>query len=167
MFPWRPPAAGDAAQQCDEQGADTVKDKYEVRRSEVVGPRFRRTCASSTIGVVLSISPLAYLCSVTNGSSPRRHATMHDLLLTIDSSLTRIEFNITSIAAILTIVGVSLNRNCRADRIRDTAQISRRPSPISSTCPSTVIHNHDFHDDPDGAAAGPVRGHVIQSFSLP
>ena len=48
-------------------------------------------------------------------------ATMHDLLLTVGFfSLTQLEFNTTSIAAILTIVGYSLNETVVVlDRIRE------------------------------------------------
>ena len=55
-------------------------------------------------------------------------ATMHDLLLTVGFfSLTRLEFNTTSIAAILTIVGYSLNETVVVlDRIREMMKKYRK-----------------------------------------
>ena len=57
---------------------------------------------------------------------------MHDLLLTVGFfSITQLEFNTTSIAAILTIVGYSLNETVVVlDRIRENdAQIQARCRP--------------------------------------
>jgi preprotein translocase subunit SecF len=55
-------------------------------------------------------------------------ATMHDLLLTVGFfALTRLEFNTTSIAAILTIVGYSLNETVVVlDRIREMMRKYRK-----------------------------------------
>jgi preprotein translocase subunit SecF len=55
-------------------------------------------------------------------------ATMHDLLLTVGFfAITRLEFNTTSIAAILTIVGYSLNETVVVlDRIREMLRKYRR-----------------------------------------
>ena len=117
---------GDAAQNAAaEKVKSAVSKDFEVRRVEVVGPRVSgELVQSGTLGVVVAIiAVLAYLwfrferqfavAAVT--------ATMHDLLLTVGFfSATQLEFNTTSIAAILTIVGVSLNETVVVlDRIRE------------------------------------------------
>ena len=57
-------------------------------------------------------------------------ATMHDLLLTVGFfSITQLEFNTTSIAAILTIVGYSLNETVVVlDRIRENMRKYKKMS---------------------------------------
>ena len=91
----------------------------------MVGPRVSgELVQSGTLGVVLSIvAVLTYLWfrfewQFAIGAVI---ATMHDLLLTVGFfSLTQLEFNTTSIAAILTIVGYSLNETVVVlDRIRE------------------------------------------------
>lgn len=98
---------------------------YEFRRVEVVGPRVSGELVQSGIlGVVLSIiAVLIYLWfrfewQFAVGAVI---ATLHDLVLTIGFfAITQIEFNMTSIAAILTIVGYSLNDTVVVfDRIRE------------------------------------------------
>jgi preprotein translocase subunit SecF len=98
----------------------------------VVGPRVSgELVQSGTLGVVLAIiAVLAYLWfrfewQFAVGAII---ATMHDLLLTVGFfSLTRLEFNTTSIAAILTIVGYSLNETVVVlDRIREMLKKYRR-----------------------------------------
>ncbi len=124
-------SGGDAAQ----EGAvrkiqDALGGQYEFRRVEVVGPRVSgELVQSGTLGVVVSIfAVLLYLWfrfewQFAVGAVI---ATMHDLLLTVGFfSVTQLEFNTTSIAAILTIVGYSLNEAVVVlDRIREVhAQI--------------------------------------------
>jgi preprotein translocase subunit SecF len=119
-------AGGDAAQQAAvENIRKAVSGEYELRRVEVVGPRVSgELVQSGTLGVVVSIiAVLGYLWfrfewQFAVGAVI---ATMHDLLLTVGFfSLTQLEFNTTSIAAILTIVGYSLNETVVVlDRIRE------------------------------------------------
>jgi preprotein translocase SecF subunit len=91
----------------------------------VVGPRVSgELVQSGTLGVVLSVvAVLVYLWfrfewQFAVGAVI---ATLHDLVLTIGFfAITKIEFNMTSIAAILTIVGYSLNDTVVVfDRIRE------------------------------------------------
>ena len=98
---------------------------YEFRRVEVVGPRVSgELVQSGTLGVVLSVlAVLVYLWfrfewQFAIGAVI---ATLHDLVLTIGFfAISQIEFNMTSIAAILTIVGYSLNDTVVVfDRIRE------------------------------------------------
>ncbi|MGL4728926.1 MAG: protein translocase subunit SecF, partial [Bosea sp. (in: a-proteobacteria)] len=116
-----------------EQGQKIVTDKvraafsadYDFRRIEVVGPRVSgELVQSGTIGVILAIlAVLIYLWFRFEWQFALGAviATLHDLILTIGFfCLSRIEFNMTSIAAILTIVGYSLNDTVVVfDRIRE------------------------------------------------
>jgi preprotein translocase subunit SecF len=105
---------------------------YEFRRVEVVGPRVSgELVQSGTLGVVIAI--IAVLCYLWfrfewQFAVGAIIATMHDLLLTVGFfSITRLEFNTTSIAAILTIVGYSLNETVVVlDRIREMLKKYRR-----------------------------------------
>jgi preprotein translocase subunit SecF len=109
-----------------------IGDGYDIRRVEVVGPRVSgELVQSGTLGVVLSI--VAVLCYLWfrfewQFAVGAIIATMHDLLLTVGFfALTRIEFNTTSIAAILTIVGYSLNETVVVlDRIREMMRKYRK-----------------------------------------
>ena len=109
-----------------------LEAKYDFRRVDVVGPRVSgELVQSGTLGVVISIlAVLSYLWfrfewQFAVGAII---ATMHDLLLTVGFfSITRLEFNTTSIAAILTIVGYSLNETVVVlDRIREMRRKYRR-----------------------------------------
>ncbi|HLH10619.1 MAG TPA: protein translocase subunit SecF [Methylovirgula sp.] len=105
---------------------------YDFRRVEVVGPRVSgELVQSGTLGVVIAI--IAVLCYLWfrfewQFAIGAIIATMHDLLLTVGFfAITRLEFNTTSIAAILTIVGYSLNETVVVlDRIREMLKKYRR-----------------------------------------
>jgi len=127
-------------------------DGYEFRRTEVVGPRVSgELVQSGTLGVVLAIvGVLIYLWFRFEWQFAVAAviATMHDLVLTIGFfAITRIEFNMTSIAAILTIVGYSLNDTVVVfDRIREMMRKYRKMSTeamldisINSTLSRTVM----------------------------
>ena len=109
-----------------------IGDDYDFRRIEVVGPRVSSELVQSgTLGVVLAI--IAVLCYLWfrfewQFAVGAIIATMHDLLLTVGFfALTRLEFNTTSIAAILTIVGYSLNETVVVlDRIREMMRKYRK-----------------------------------------
>ncbi|MGI3902887.1 MAG: protein translocase subunit SecF [Janthinobacterium lividum] len=144
---------GDAAQESAvKQVQGVLADKYEFRRVEVVGPRVSgELVQSGTIGVVVSIfAVLMYLWfrfewQFAVGAVI---ATMHDLLLTVGFfSVTHLEFNTTSIAAILTIVGYSLNEAVIVlDRIREVMRKYKRISTadmidmsINAVLPRTIM----------------------------
>ncbi len=117
---------GESAQSAVVQKArDTFGNDFEFRRVETVGPRVSgELVQSGTIGVVLSvIAVLFYLWfrferELAVGAII---GTLHDIVLTIGFFvITRHEFNMTSIAAILTIVGYSLNETVVVfDRTRE------------------------------------------------
>ncbi len=126
-------SGGDAAQEAAVTRVKTaIGDGYEVRRTEVVGPRVSgELVQSGTLGVVVSI--LAVLCYLWfrfewQFAVGAIIATMHDLLLTVGFfAITQLEFNTTSIAAILTIVGYSLNETVVVlDRIREMMKKYRK-----------------------------------------
>ncbi|GJD90556.1 MULTISPECIES: protein translocase subunit SecF [Methylobacterium] len=119
--------------QAGEQGQTAVMNKahaafdadYDFRRTETVGPRVSgELVQSGTLGVVLSVvAVLLYLWfrferELALGAIV---GTLHDIVLTVGIFIiSRIEFNMTSIAAILTIVGYSLNETVVVfDRTRE------------------------------------------------
>ena len=106
---------GEAAQgRVVERARSTFGTDYDFQRVETVGPRVSgELVQSGTIGVILSVfAVLAYLWFrfervLAIGAII---GTLHDIVLAIGFFvITRHEFNMTSIAAILTIVGYSLN----------------------------------------------------------
>ncbi len=110
----------------------TFEGDYEFRRVEVVGPRVSgELVQSGTLGVVMAIlAVLVYLWFrfEWHFAIGAVIATLHDLVLTIGFfAVTQIEFNMTSIAAILTILGYSLNDTVVVyDRIRETLRKFKR-----------------------------------------
>ncbi|GLK80658.1 protein translocase subunit SecF [Methylopila turkensis] len=123
---FRTQPGGDAAQSALVSKARAAfEGEYEVRRVETVGPRVSgELVQAGTLGVVLSIvSVLIYLwfrfeLTLAIGAVI---GTLHDIVLTVGFFIiTREEFNMTSIAAILTIVGYSLNETVVVfDRTRE------------------------------------------------
>jgi preprotein translocase subunit SecF len=169
---------GDVAQQAAvEKVRSAVGGEYELRRVEVVGPRVSgELVQSGTLGVVLSIvAVLTYLWfrfewQFAIGAVI---ATMHDLLLTVGFfSITQLEFNTTSIAAILTIVGYSLNETVVVlDRIREMMRkYKKMPTDqmidlsINAVLPRTIMTATTVFLALLSLAI--FGGHVIRSFSL-
>lgn len=117
---------GEIAQQAVVTRArEAFSPNYEFRRVETVGPRVSgELVQAGTLGVVLAIvGVLIYLwfrfeMQLAIGAIV---GTMHDIVLTLGFFLiTQLEFNLTSIAAILTIVGYSLNETVVVfDRTRE------------------------------------------------
>src|SRR5262249_54672495 len=106
----------------------------DYRRIEVVGPRVSgELLAMSTIGLGLAIfAILIYLWFRFEWqfSLGAMIANVHDLVLTIGyMSLTQIDFDLSSIAALLTILGYSLNDTVVIyDRIREMLRRYKRMS---------------------------------------
>src|ERR1700691_1413131 len=127
-------------------------DKYDFRSVDAVGPRVSGELEQKgTLGIVVSIlAVLTYLWfrfewQFAVGAII---GTMHDLLLTVGFfCVTQLEFNPTSIAAILTIVGYSLNETVVVlDRIREvmrkykrlsTAEIVKKS--VNAVLPRTIL----------------------------
>ncbi len=125
---------------------------YTVRQTSVVGPTVSgELVQSGTLGVVLAI--VAVLCYLWfrfewQFAVGAIIATMHDLLLTVGFfCITQLEFNTTSIAAILTIVGYSLNETVVVlDRIREMMRKYRKISTnelidvsVNAVLPRTIM----------------------------
>jgi preprotein translocase subunit SecF len=126
---------GDAAQQVavtKVRGA--LGSEVDYRRVEVVGPRVSGELLSyGVIGLMLAIfCILIYLWFRFEWQFAlgAMIANVHDLVLTIGfMSLTRIDFDLTSIAALLTILGYSLNDTVVIyDRIRENLRKYRKMS---------------------------------------
>jgi preprotein translocase subunit SecF len=131
---------------------EALGDTVSYRRIEVVGPRVSsELLASSTIGLGLAIfAILAYLWFRFEWqfSLGAMIANVHDLVLTIGyMSLTQIDFDLSSIAALLTILGYSLNDTVVIyDRIREMLRrYKRMPMPdllnvsVNSTLSRSII----------------------------
>ena len=119
------PGGEQAQQAAVEKVRQALGDAVEYRRIEVVGPRVSGELLSmGTIGVFVAIGAiLIYLWfrfewQFALGAMV---ANVHDLVLTLGfMSVTQIDFDLTSIAALLTILGYSLNDTVVIyDRIRE------------------------------------------------
>jgi preprotein translocase subunit SecF len=126
---------GEGAQQAAVAKVRTaLGDGVEYRRVEVVGPRVStELLAYGTIGLGLAIfSILVYLWFRFEWQFAlgAMIANVHDLVLTIGfMSLTQVDFDLTSIAALLTILGYSLNDTVVIyDRIREMLRRYKRMS---------------------------------------
>ncbi|MCC2112271.1 MAG: protein translocase subunit SecF [Hyphomicrobiales bacterium] len=119
----------ESGEEAEQAVVDRVKqsfgDEVEYRRVEVVGPRVSSELAQAGV-----IGVLAALFAITiyiwfrfewHFSVGAIIATVHDVIITIGMfSLVQLEFNLSSIAAILTIVGYSLNDTVVVyDRVRE------------------------------------------------
>ncbi|WP_332695602.1 protein translocase subunit SecF [Bosea sp. (in: a-proteobacteria)] len=117
---------GEVAQQgVVTRAREAFSKDFEFRRVETVGPRVSgELVQAGTLGIVLAIiGVLIYLwfrfeMQLAIGAIV---GTLHDIVLTLGFFLiTQLEFNLTSIAAILTIVGYSLNETVVVfDRTRE------------------------------------------------
>ena len=169
-----------AAKQRQQTAIDKLRqafaDDYEFRSVDAVGPRVSgELVQSGTLGVVVAIlAVLTYLWfrfewQFAVGAII---GTMHDLLLTVGFfCVTQLEFNQTSIAAILTIVGYSLNETVVVlDRIREVMRKYKRLSTaeivdmsVNAVLPRTIMTATTVFLAL--LALFFLGGHVIRSFS--
>jgi preprotein translocase subunit SecF len=144
---------GEVAQQ---QAAQKVRaalgDDVEFRRTEVVGPRVStELLAYGMIGLLVAICAIfiyLWFRFEWQFALGAMVANVHDLVLTIGfMSLTQIDFDLTSIAALLTILGYSLNDTVVIyDRIREMLRRYKKMSitdllniSVNSTLSRSVI----------------------------
>jgi preprotein translocase subunit SecF len=126
------PGGEEAQQTARAKVRQALGDEIEIRREEVVGPRVsRELLAYSTIGLMAAIvAILIYLWFRFEWQFAlgAMIANVHDLVLTIGyMSLTQIDFDLASIAALLTILGYSLNDTVVIyDRIREMLRRYKR-----------------------------------------
>jgi preprotein translocase subunit SecF len=128
------PGGEQAQQQAVEKVKTALGDQVEYRRVEVVGPRVSGELLSYGImGLMLAIASIfVYLWFRFEWQFAlgAMIANVHDLVLTIGfMSLAQIDFDLTSIAALLTILGYSLNDTVVIyDRIREILRRYKRLS---------------------------------------
>jgi len=123
-------------EQAQQAAVDKIRkalgDEVDYRRVEVVGPRVSSELLSyGTVGIISAIGAiLIYLWFRFEWQFAlgAMIANVHDLVLTIGfMSLTQIDFDLTSIAALLTILGYSLNDTVVIyDRIRELLRRYKR-----------------------------------------
>ena len=144
---------GEAAQNAaKEKVKEALGSGIEIRREEVVGPRIStEMLATSTIGLMSAIfAILIYLWFRFEWQFAlgAMIANVHDLVLTVGyMSLMQIDFDLSSIAALLTILGYSLNDTVVIyDRIREMLRrYKRMPMPdllnisVNSTLSRSII----------------------------
>jgi preprotein translocase subunit SecF len=146
------PGGEEAQQAAVAKVRGALGDEVEYRRVEVVGGRVsNEQMAKGTIGLVLAIfSILIYLWFRFEWQFAlgAMIANVHDLVLTVGfMSLTQIDFDLTSIAALLTILGYSLNDTVVIyDRIREMLRrYKKMPMPdllnisVNSTLSRSII----------------------------
>ena len=112
-------------------------EDYDFRRVEVVGPAISgELTMMATLGVLAALAAILVYIWIRfewQFAVGAIVATLHDVILTLGLFvLTGIEFNLTSIAAVLTIVGYSLNDTVVVyDRMRENLKRYRKmPLPI-------------------------------------
>jgi preprotein translocase subunit SecF len=146
------PGGEEAQQQALQKVRATLGDTVEYRRVEVVGPRVSSELLSyGTLGVMLAIiGILLYLWFRFEWQFAlgAMIANIHDIVLTIGfMSLLQLDFDLSSIAALLTILGYSLNDTVVIyDRIREMLRrYKRMPTPqliniaINATLSRSII----------------------------
>jgi preprotein translocase subunit SecF len=154
---------------------EALGDEVDYRRVEVVGPRVSsELLAMSTIGLGLAIfAILIYLWFRFEWqfSLGAMIANVHDLVLTIGyMSLTQIDFDLSSIAALLTILGYSLNDTVVIyDRIREMLRRYKRmsmPDLLNISVNSTLSRSIITHVTVTLALLALLffGGHAIHSF---
>jgi preprotein translocase subunit SecF len=111
---------------------EALGDSYEIRRVEVVGPRVSgELVRDGILGVIVAmVGIFVYLWfrfewQFSFGATV---ATMHDVVLTIGFyAFTQVDFDLSSVAAILTIMGFSVNDTVVIyDRIREMLRRYKR-----------------------------------------
>lgn len=124
---------GDKAQQDTAQKVrDTLGSAFEFRSVEVIGPGVSQELVTlGTVGIfmaILGILIYLWLRFDWEFAVGAMIANVHDLVLTIGfMSITQIDFDLTSVAALLTILGYSLNDTVVIyDRIREILRKYKR-----------------------------------------
>ena len=128
--------------------------RFEVVRSELVGPKVggeleRKAAMAIGLSFLLTLIYLAFRFEARFGLAAII-ATAHDILITLGFlSLLRLEVNISTVAAILTVIGYSLNDTIVVfDRIRENLRKKRHSHAeemeivnrsINETLPRTVL----------------------------
>ncbi len=169
------PGGEEAQQAALAKVRQALGNEVDIRREEVVGPRVsKELLAYSTIGLMLAIlAILIYLWFRFEWQFAlgAMIANVHDLVLTIGyMSLTQIDFDLSSIAALLTILGYSLNDTVVIyDRIREMLRRYKRismPDLLNISVNSTLSRSIITHVTVTLALLALLLfgGHAIHSF---
>jgi preprotein translocase subunit SecF len=170
-------AGGEQAQQAAiSKVREALGNEVEYRRVEVVGPRVStELLAYSTIGLGVAIfAILIYLWFRFEWQFAlgAMIANVHDIVLTIGyMSLTQIDFDLSSIAALLTILGYSLNDTVVIyDRIREMLRRYKKmsmPEMLNISVNSTLSRSIITHATVTLALLALLffGGHAIHSFT--
>ena len=168
---------GDAAQQAAVQKVrGALGDSVEYRRVEVVGPRVSgELLAFGMLGLMLAIiAILIYLWFRFEWQFAlgAMIANVHDIVLTIGfMSISQVDFDLTSIAALLTILGYSLNDTVVIyDRIREMLRRYKKmpmPQLLNESINSTLSRSIITHVTVTLALLALLLfgGHAIHSFT--
>ena len=160
---------GDAAQQeAVQKVRGALGDSVDYRRVEVVGPRVSgELLAYGMLGLMLAIfAILIYLWFRFEWQFAlgAMIANVHDIVLTIGfMSISQVDFDLTSIAALLTILGYSLNDTVVIyDRIREMLRrYKKMPMPQLleriHQFDAVALDHHPRHGDAGVAGAAAVR----------
>ena len=170
------PGGEQAQQAAINKVREALGDGVEYRRIEVVGPRVStELLAYSTIGLGLAIfAILIYLWFRFEWQFAlgAMIANVHDIVLTIGyMSLTQIDFDLASIAALLTILGYSLNDTVVIyDRIREMLRRYKKmpmPELLNIAVNSTLSRSIITHATVTLALLSLLffGGHAIHSFT--
>src|SRR5215207_10177804 len=170
------PGGEDAQQAAVEKVKGALGDTVEYRRLEVVGPRVSTEfLTSGTLGLMLAIvAILVYLWFRFEWQFAlgAMIANVHDLVLTIGfMSVMQIDFDLTSIAALLTILGYSLNDTIVIyDRIREMLRRYKKmpmPQLLNESINSTLSRSIITHVTVTLALLALLLfgGHAIHSFT--
>ena len=168
---------GDAAQQeAVQKIRGALGEAVDYRRAEVVGPRVSgELLAYGMIGLMLAIiSILIYLWFRFEWQFAvgAMIANVHDIVLTIGfMSISQVDFDLTSIAALLTILGYSLNDTVVIyDRIREMLRRYKKmpmPQLLNESINSTLSRSIITHFTVTLALLALLLfgGHAIHSFT--
>ena len=168
---------GDKAQQAAvDKIRGSLGDTVEYRRVEVVGPRVSgELLAFGMLGLMLAIvGILIYLWFRFEWQFAlgAMIANVHDIVLTIGfMSITQVDFDLTSIAALLTILGYSLNDTVVIyDRIREMLRRYKKmpmPQLLNESINSTLSRSIITHVTVTLALLALLLfgGHAIHSFT--
>ena len=170
------PGGDKAQQEAVTKVRGTLGDSVEYRRVEVVGPRVSgELLAYGMLGLMLAIfAILVYLWFRFEWQFAlgAMIANVHDIVLTIGfMSISQVDFDITSIAALLTILGYSLNDTVVIyDRIREMLRRYKKmpmPQLLNESINSTLSRSIITHVTVTLALLALLLfgGHAIHSFT--
>ena len=170
------PGGDKAQQEAVQKVRTTLGDSVDYRRVEVLGPRVAgELLAYGMLGLMLAIiSILIYLWFRFEWQFAlgAMIANVHDIVLTIGfMSITQVDFDLTSIAALLTILGYSLNDTVVIyDRIREMLRRYKKmpmPQLLNESINSTLSRSIITHVTVTLALLALLLfgGHAIHSFT--